>query len=101
LVLVLAQDQELQVPGKLYESVYLGCRTLVVAERDSASAEEAKRLGAMCVEPSDVHGLEAALEQACEPDAGARPSNPVPVVDYAALARQFESILLEPDRRAS
>jgi hypothetical protein len=100
LVLVLAQDQELQVPGKLYESVYLGCRTLVVAERDSASAEEAKRLGAMCVEPSDVHGLEAALEQAWERDAGDRPQPHAAVLDYAGLADQFEAIVRDLPRRS-
>jgi hypothetical protein len=38
LALVLAQDQRLQVPAKLYESVGLGVPSLVIAEKTSAAA---------------------------------------------------------------
>jgi len=47
LAVVLAQQQELQIPAKLYESVAMGVPTLVVAPAGSASAVEGKRLGAV------------------------------------------------------
>ena len=45
LALVLAQDQPMCVPAKLYESVGLGVPTLVIAEEASAAACEARRIG--------------------------------------------------------
>jgi glycosyltransferase involved in cell wall biosynthesis len=99
LALVLAQDQELQVPGKLYEAVYLGCRTVVVAEPDSASAKEAERLGVQCVGPHDFQLLEAVFEEAAD-----GPAPPVPasraVIDYGAIACQLGEILRGLRRRA-
>ena len=61
--LVLAQAQELQVPGKVYELSMLGGAVLVVAERDSASADEAERLGLHWAEPTDEEGLVRILEK--------------------------------------
>src|SRR3989475_9030404 len=43
LVVVLAQEQELQVPAKLYESLAMGIPTLVIAEEGSAAGVEGKR----------------------------------------------------------
>ena len=61
MALVLAQNQPLCVPAKLYESVALGTPTLVIAEPDSAAAREARRLGAMTVDAGDVTGISALL----------------------------------------
>jgi hypothetical protein len=100
LVLVLAQDQELQVPGKLYEAVYLGCTTVVVAEADSASAREAERLGAQCIAPHDHQGLEAVFERLAGERAPAVSNARGVALDYAALAAQLDGILREQFRRA-
>jgi glycosyltransferase involved in cell wall biosynthesis len=62
LALVLAQDQPMQVPAKLYESVGLGVPTLVIAEETSAAACEARRIGAMTLDGSDVEGMRILLE---------------------------------------
>jgi len=62
LALVLAQNQPLCVPAKLYESVGLGIPTLVIAERDSAAASEATRIGAMTIDGSDVEAMRKLLE---------------------------------------
>jgi glycosyltransferase involved in cell wall biosynthesis len=62
LALVLAQDQPMQVPAKLYESVGLGIPTLVIAEATSAAASEARRIGAMILDGSDVEAIRALLE---------------------------------------
>jgi glycosyltransferase involved in cell wall biosynthesis len=101
LALVLAQEQELQVPGKLYEAVYLGCRTVVVAEPDSASAQEAERLGVQCIAPHDYQGLEAMFERLA--DDGTPPTAGPPLVglDYATLAGQLGGILNEQRRWGS
>ena len=62
LALVLAQDQPLQVPAKLYECVGLGIPTLVIAESTSAAALEARRIGAMTLDGGDVEGIRLLLE---------------------------------------
>jgi hypothetical protein len=62
LALVLAQNQPMCVPAKLYESVGLGVPTLVIAEETSAAACEARRIGAMTLDGRDVEGLRALLE---------------------------------------
>src|SRR5947208_10114535 len=54
LAVVLAQDQELQIPAKLYESVAMGVPTLVVAPAGSAAAVEGNRLGAAVRDSADV-----------------------------------------------
>lgn len=92
-VVVLAQHQELQVPGKLYEAVYLRRPTLVVAEPGSASAQEAERLGIRWVEPDDVAGVAAALEALSRQPA--LPAEPAPDrrLDYESLSREMDQIL--------
>jgi glycosyltransferase involved in cell wall biosynthesis len=64
LALVLAQDQELQVPAKLYELVAIGIPILVIAEPESATSSEARRVGAVPVEPGDSAGIVQAMEDA-------------------------------------
>jgi glycosyltransferase involved in cell wall biosynthesis len=61
LALVLAQDQPMQVPAKLYECVGLGIPTLVIAETTSAAASEARRIGAFTLDGSDVEAMQALL----------------------------------------
>ena len=62
LALVLAQDQPMCVPAKLYESVGLGVPTLVIAEETSAAAREARRVGAMTLDGGDVDGLRSLMQ---------------------------------------
>ena len=54
LAVVLAQQQELQIPGKLYESVAMAIPTLVVAPPASAAGIEGDRVGAVVRDPADV-----------------------------------------------
>jgi hypothetical protein len=62
LALVLAQEQPMQVPAKLYECVGLGIPTLVIAETTSAAASEARRIGAITLDGRDLEGMRAVLE---------------------------------------
>jgi hypothetical protein len=62
--IVLAQEQEWQVPAKLYEMVALAPVTLVVASEHSAAKSEASRLGARTVQPDDLEGIAQAFTQA-------------------------------------
>lgn len=94
LAVVLAQDQDYQVPSKLYESVVIGIPTLVIAEPESASAREAQRVGAFVAAPDQVEHIAAILEQLW------KDSTPVPVptglpapCDYQALAPAVASLL--------
>ncbi len=57
LSVVLAQDQPLQVPAKLYESIGMRVPTLVVGSRNSAAGREAERVGAAVREPHDTVGI--------------------------------------------
>lgn len=92
LAVVLAQNQALQTPAKLYESVAMRIPTLVVAELDSASAIEGRRVGAMVRDPGDVEGIAGVLEQVWRNDSRRRPACPVPIT-YAAIAPLVDSLL--------
>jgi hypothetical protein len=92
LVVVLAQDQPLQVPAKLYESVAMGIPTLVVAGADSAAAGEAARLGAVARDPADVEGIAGVLEQLWQDGAGRRLQCSVPIT-YEAIAPLVDELL--------
>jgi hypothetical protein len=94
LALVLAQDQPLCVPAKVYESVGLGVPTLVIAERDSAAASEARRIGAMTVEADDVAGIKSILSDLVS---GKLPKTITPRVpiSYEALAGELDHMLRE------
>ena len=93
LALVLAQDQPMCVPAKLYESVGLCVPTLVIAEDTSAAAQEARRIGAMTLDGRDVDGMRALLEDLL---AGRIPTSipPKAPISYADLAAQMDSLLL-------
>ena len=62
LAVVLAQELELQVPAKLYESVAMGIPTLVMAGPRSAAAVEGRRLGVAVLDSGDVGGITGLLE---------------------------------------
>lgn len=85
LAVVLAQEQELQIPAKLYECVALGIPTLVVAPPDSAAGVEGERVGAMVRDAADVEGIAGLLEQVWRDGAPGRSPCPVPIT-YDAIA---------------
>lgn len=91
---VLAQEQDLQVPAKLYETVALGVRTIVVAAEGSAAASEARRLGACAIEPGDIAGMARLLDDAWrEPHSAG--SSGRRSADYAVVARAAAQVLVE------
>jgi len=92
LAVVLAQDQEVQIPAKLYESVAMGVPTLVVAPEGSAAAVEGNRLGAVVRDSADVDGIACVLEQFWGDGARERSSCPVPIT-YDAIARLVDQVL--------
>jgi glycosyltransferase involved in cell wall biosynthesis len=91
LAVVLAQEQELQVPAKLYESVAMGIPTLVLATAGSA-AVEGSRLGALVCDPSDMEGIACVLEQLWQDDSRQRWPCPVPI-SYEAIAPVVDELL--------
>ncbi len=92
LALVLAQDQPMQVPGKLYESVGVGVPTLVIAEQTGAAANEARRVGALTADGADVQTLCALLADLA---AGRIPKKVEPTVpvSYRELATRMDGLL--------
>lgn len=91
LVVVLAQHQYWQVPAKVYEMVALGVPTLVLAEPGSASAEEARRIGAVAVDPEDIEGIAQTLARARRGELRAALSRGA--VDYDAVAPRMAAVL--------
>jgi hypothetical protein len=89
--LVLAQGQATMVPAKLYESVAMGLPTLVVTEHDSATAAEAKRLGAAVHDPEDEQGIADTLSRVWSGD-WAPASGLPPSRDHAHLAAEVEEL---------
>lgn len=89
LAIVPAQDQPLQVPAKVYESVGMGIRTVVIAPRGSATAREAVEIGAAVVEPDDVAEMLGLLEAVWS-----SPTDPAPPpsarIHYQDLAAELE-----------
>lgn len=92
LALVLAQDQPMCVPAKLYESVGLGVPTLVIAEQASAAAREARRIGAMTLESGDVDGLRSLMEDMIAGRLPTRIETRTPI-SYEELAVQMDRLL--------
>jgi glycosyltransferase involved in cell wall biosynthesis len=91
LAVVLAQQQELQIPAKLYESVAMGIPTLVVAPAGSAAAVEGERVGAVVRDGADVEGMACLLERLWR-DGSREPSCPVPIT-YEAIAPLVDQLL--------
>lgn len=96
LTLVLAQDQELQVPAKLYECVATGVPTLVVAEPGSAADREARRIGAMSCGPEDGATMSAVIERMWRGELSSTP--PLSTISYETISRQMEALLQPPAR---
>jgi glycosyltransferase involved in cell wall biosynthesis len=94
LVVVLAQEQDVMIPAKLYESVAMGIPTLVVAPADSAAGLEGARLGALVRDPADVEGIAGVLEQVWREDAQPRSPCPVPIT-YEAIAPLVDQLLTD------
>jgi glycosyltransferase involved in cell wall biosynthesis len=94
LALVLAQDQPMQVPAKLYECVGLGVATLVIAEETSAAAREARRIGAIALADSDADGLRSVLNEMLD---GRLPTRiePTAPISYQELGAQMDRLLRE------
>jgi glycosyltransferase involved in cell wall biosynthesis len=92
LALVLAQDQPMCVPAKLYESVGLGVPTLVIAEEASAAACEARRIGAMTLDGGDVDGLRSLMEDMLAGRIPTRIETRTPI-SYEVLAVQMDRLL--------
>jgi hypothetical protein len=92
LALVLAQDQPMQVPAKLYESVALGVPTLVIAEEMSAAACEARRIGAMTLDGADVEGLRSLLDDMLSGHLPTTIEPNVPIA-YVHLAEEWNNLL--------
>lgn len=92
LAVVLAQQQELQIPAKLYESVAMGIPTLVVAPVVSATGMEGKRIGAVVRDSDDVDGIACLLEQLWRNGSPERSPCPVPIT-YSAIAPLVDRLL--------
>lgn len=90
LALVLAQDQPMCVPAKLYECVGLGVPTLVIAERNSAAAREARRIGAMTIEGDDHDGLTSLFKDML--------AGRIPTKSEAKTPISYEDLACEMDR---
>ena len=92
LALVLAQGQPMQVPAKLYESVALGVPTLVIAEEMSATASEARRIGAMTLDGADVDGLRSLFEDMLDGKLPKKIEAKAPIA-YEHLAQEWDGLL--------
>src|SRR5712671_934446 len=91
LAIVLAQDQDYQIPSKLYESVVMGLPTLVIAGPDSASAREGQRVGAFVAAPDEVERIALIFEQVWKGAPGVNASRAA--CDYRTLAPTVGSLL--------
>jgi hypothetical protein len=103
LAVVLAQEQEHQIPAKLYESVGMGVPTLVIAPEDSAAAVEGRRVGALVRDGADVEGIACVLERLWRNGSSERPTCSVPIT-YDAIAPLVDRLLRDtvpPDARPS
>ena len=98
LAVVLAQHQELQVPAKLYEMVGMGVPTVVITELDSATASEARRLGAAVVAPEDVETLTSLMRRLWT-EVGSVGTATFGEVDYQQMARRVSALLATPTAR--
>ena len=91
LSLVLAQDQRVQVPAKLYECVAMRIPTLVIAESSSAAASEARRIGAIACEPTDIDGIRNLIERLWQDRDAVAPA--AAAIGYDVISGQMEALL--------
>jgi hypothetical protein len=92
LAVVLAQDQQYQVPAKLYELAGMGIPTLVIASNGSATSSEAHRLGATPVTPEDVASMVGKMEDIWLGRATRTVASDA-VLDYSQLAEHLSGVL--------
>ena len=92
IALVLAQDQPMCVPAKVYESVGLGVPTLVIAEDGSAAAREARRIGAMTLDGGDIDGMRSLMEDMLAGRIPTRIEARTPI-SYEDLAAKMDRLL--------
>jgi hypothetical protein len=90
---VLAQGQEFQVPAKLYELVAMGMATLVIAPAASAAGSEARRVGAVAIDPDDIEGIARYLHDVRQ---GTVPAGSGESADYRTLAPRVARVLTHP-----
>jgi O-antigen/teichoic acid export membrane protein/glycosyltransferase involved in cell wall biosynthesis len=95
LSLVLARGQKLQVPAKLYESIGMGVPTLALAEADSATAQEARRLGAFVADPDDLERIAGIFELAHRQ--GPKTCKVPSEILYPQIAEEVSRLLSDPD----
>ena len=62
-LLLLANDQRLQIPGKVYEYIGSGRPILAIAEHDSATADLMRQIGGVVTEVQEVACIKKALAQ--------------------------------------
>jgi glycosyltransferase involved in cell wall biosynthesis len=91
LSLVLAQDQRVQVPAKLYECVAMRVPTLVIAEPSSAAAREGRRIGAIACDPTDLDGIRQLIERLWQHRGAAAPAGGA--VGYDVISGTMEALL--------
>jgi len=94
--IVLAQDQKVMIPAKLYELLAMRVPTIVLTEPDSASAAESRRLGAYVVAPDDERALADLFDALWRGDAPAPSASPEPF-DYETLAHRMAEVLAPAD----
>jgi glycosyltransferase involved in cell wall biosynthesis len=90
--IVLAQDQKVMIPAKLYELLAMHVPTIVLTEPDSASAAESRRLGAYVVAPDDERALADLFDALWQGNAPAPSASPEPF-DYETLAGRMAEVL--------
>jgi hypothetical protein len=95
LAVVLSQQQELQVPAKLYEMVLIGIPTVVLASAASAAASEAVRLGATTVTPDNTEALARVMEHAWKAPRQRPKAGTASPASYAEIARRVDTLLGE------
>jgi glycosyltransferase involved in cell wall biosynthesis len=105
-LLLLANGQEEQIPGKTYEYLGAGSHILAVTEEESATGQLLKSIeGCAIVELGDVRGMKQVLKKWYD-EFGAKENqiNPPSFVDsamtkqyeWSALGEQFNHILQQP-----
>jgi len=88
-LLLLAPNQKLQIPGKAYEYIGANRRILAMTEQDGATADVIRNVGGAVVSQGDVREMKRVLETwygeyRCGLDTQAKPS------ELGAKAVEFE-----------
>jgi glycosyltransferase involved in cell wall biosynthesis len=103
LLLLLAQEQPLQVPNKLYEYLGSGVPILAIADKEGETARMLRQVGGhYVVPPDDAPTLDAAIEEALQlrNPAVARASNRAILAEWTTTEqmRKLQRLLSEDSR---